>query len=107
MGGEAVAQTVSRQRLVDVSGGERLSKYLPHGIDTDMSLLGRSWKEPFFGSTLAPVLAQKFQQALREDRVAFAVALSERGYKTFCVSGVLRDYRRTHGKQDKARNCIR
>src|SRR6266699_6637443 len=77
MGGEAVAQTVSRQRLVDVSGGERLSKYLPHGIGTDMSLLGRSWKEPFFGSTLAPVLAQKFQQALREDRVALAVALSE------------------------------
>src|SRR5438477_12946206 len=42
-----------------------------------MSLLGRRWKEPFFGSTLAPVLAQKFQQALREDRVALAVALSE------------------------------
>src|SRR5207253_10822790 len=38
--------------------------------------LGRCWKEPFFGPTLAPVLAQEFQQALREERVALAVALS-------------------------------
>src|SRR5712691_13566321 len=76
MGGEAVAQRVGRQRLVNVSGGERLSKYLPHGTGTDMSLLGRCWKEPFFGPTLAPVLAQEFQQTLREERVALAVALS-------------------------------
>jgi len=30
-----------------------------------------------------------------------------RGSSEFCVIGVLRDYRRTHGRQDEARNCIR
>src|SRR3954454_13197491 len=30
----------------------------------------------------------------------------KRGFSEFCVSDVLRDIRRAHGRQDEARNCI-
>ena len=33
--------------------------------------------------------------------------LNQGGFSEFCVSGVLRDYRRAHGREDEARICIR
>jgi Tfp pilus assembly pilus retraction ATPase PilT len=63
-------------------------------VDTDPEQI-----RAMLGESLRGVVAQ---QLMRKSDERF-----ERGYKTFCVSSVLRDYRRTHGKQDEARNCIR
>ena len=44
---------------------------------------------------------------LPPSRLVLFEAVVNGGSSEFCVIGVLRDYRRTHGRQDEARNCIR
>jgi len=52
-----------------------------------------------------PRVRQKFSSLT--DRLVDGFLESIRGYKTFCVSSVLRENRRTHVRTDETRICIR
>ena len=49
-----------------------------------------------------PGIGHKREDLAENRPILFRSMRDYRGYKTFCVSGVLRDYGRTHGKQNKA-----
>lgn len=61
------------------------------------------YQVPYLEAKLIRYLGPMKQRSAQETERRVPV----RGFSEFCVSGVLRDYRRAHGREDEARICIR